>query len=48
MRFGGLIDNLGGDLLSGLVRHVGLWGDPVTLSFAPDAVLRLEDPEATA
>lgn len=25
-RFGGAIDNVGGDLLAGLVRHVGLWG----------------------
>jgi NADPH2:quinone reductase len=26
-RFGGVIDNVGGPLLAGLIRHVGLWGN---------------------
>lgn len=26
-RFAGVVDNVGGDLLSALVRHVGLWGN---------------------
>lgn len=26
-RFGGVVDNVGGTLLAGLIRHVGLWGN---------------------
>jgi NADPH2:quinone reductase len=26
-RFGGVIDNVGGPLLAGLIRHIGLWGN---------------------
>ena len=26
-RYGGVVDNVGGELLCGLVRHVGLWGN---------------------
>ena len=34
VRFGGVIDNVGGDLLSGLVRHVGLWGQVACIGMA--------------
>ena len=27
IRFGGVIDNVGGPVLAGLIRHVGLWGN---------------------
>ncbi len=33
-RFGGVIDNVGGDLLAGLVRHVGLWGQVACIGMA--------------
>jgi NADPH2:quinone reductase len=33
-RFGGVIDNLGGELLAGLVRHVGLWGQVACIGMA--------------
>ena len=33
-RFGGVIDNVGGPLLSGLIRHVGLWGNVAAIGNA--------------
>jgi acrylyl-CoA reductase (NADPH) len=33
-RYGGVIDNVGGDLLAGLVRHVGLWGQVACIGMA--------------
>jgi NADPH2:quinone reductase len=33
-RFGGVVDNVGGDLLAGLVRHVGLWGQVACIGMA--------------
>jgi acrylyl-CoA reductase (NADPH) len=33
-RFGGVIDNVGGALLSGLTRHVGLWGQIACIGMA--------------
>jgi acrylyl-CoA reductase (NADPH) len=33
-RFGGAIDNVGGELLSGLTRHVGLWGQIACVGMA--------------
>jgi acrylyl-CoA reductase (NADPH) len=33
-RFGGAIDNVGGELLAGLVRHVGLWGQVACIGMA--------------
>ena len=33
-RFGGVIDNVGGELLAGLVRHVGLWGQVACIGMA--------------
>jgi NADPH2:quinone reductase len=38
-RFGGVIDNVGGDLLAGLVRHVGLWGQVACIGMAASAEL---------
>ena len=34
VRFGGVIDNVGGELLAGLVRHVGLWGQVACIGMA--------------
>ncbi len=33
-RFGGAIDNVGGELLAGLTRHVGLWGQIACIGMA--------------
>jgi len=33
-RFAGVIDNVGGELLAGLVRHVGLWGQVACIGMA--------------
>jgi NADPH2:quinone reductase len=33
-RFGGAIDNVGGELLAGLLRHVGLWGQVACIGMA--------------
>jgi NADPH2:quinone reductase len=33
-RYGGVIDNVGGELLAGLVRHVGLWGQVACIGMA--------------
>lgn len=33
-RFGGVIDNVGGTLLAGLIRHVGLWGNVAAIGNA--------------
>jgi acrylyl-CoA reductase (NADPH) len=33
-RFGGVIDNVGGGMLAGLVRHVGLWGQVACVGMA--------------
>jgi acrylyl-CoA reductase (NADPH) len=33
-RFGGVIDNVGGELLAGLLRHVGLWGQVACIGMA--------------
>jgi NADPH2:quinone reductase len=33
-RFGGVVDNVGGDLLAGLVRHVSLWGQVACIGMA--------------
>jgi len=33
-RFGGAIDNVGGSLLAGLLRHVGLWGNVASIGNA--------------
>jgi NADPH2:quinone reductase len=38
-RFGGVIDNVGGELLAGLVRHVGLWGQVACIGMASSAQL---------
>lgn len=34
VRFGGAVDNVGGDLLAGIVRHVGLWGSVAVIGNA--------------
>ena len=34
VRFGGAIDNVGGEVLAGLVRHVGLWGHVACIGMA--------------
>jgi acrylyl-CoA reductase (NADPH) len=34
VRFAGVIDNVGGELLAGLVRHVGLWGQVACIGMA--------------
>ncbi len=34
VRFGGAIDNVGGPLLAGLLRHVGLWGNVAAIGNA--------------
>jgi len=36
-RFAGVIDNVGGDLLSGLIRHICLWGNVACIGMAADA-----------
>ena len=36
-RFAGVIDNVGGELLSGLIRHIGLWGNVACIGMAADA-----------
>ena len=36
-RFAAVIDNVGGDLLSGLIRHVDLWGNIACIGMAADA-----------
>ncbi|HSD27724.1 MAG TPA: zinc-binding dehydrogenase, partial [Vicinamibacteria bacterium] len=33
-RFGGVVDNVGGELLAGLVRHVSLWGQVACIGMA--------------
>jgi acrylyl-CoA reductase (NADPH) len=33
-RFGGAVDNVGGELLAGLTRHVGLWGQIACIGMA--------------
>jgi len=38
-RFGGVIDNVGGGLLAGLVRHVGLWGQVACIGMASSSDL---------
>ncbi|PCJ48820.1 MAG: oxidoreductase [Gammaproteobacteria bacterium] len=35
-RFAGVIDNVGGDLLSGLIRHIHLWGNVACIGMAAD------------
>lgn len=34
VRFGGVIDNVGGELLSGLIRHTNLWGNIAVIGLA--------------
>lgn len=34
VRFGGAIDNVGGPLLAGIIRHVGLWGNVASVGNA--------------
>ena len=36
-RFAGAIDNVGGELLSGLIRHTDLWGNVACIGMAADA-----------
>jgi acrylyl-CoA reductase (NADPH) len=38
-RFGGAIDNVGGELLAGLTRHVGLWGQIACIGMAASSQL---------
>jgi putative YhdH/YhfP family quinone oxidoreductase len=38
-RFGGVVDNVGGELLAGLVRHVGLWGQVACIGMAASPAL---------
>ncbi len=38
-RFGGAIDNLGGEVLAGLTRHVGLWGQIACIGMAASGEL---------
>ena len=38
-RFGGVIDNVGGELLAGLVRHVAPWGQVACIGMAASAQL---------
>ncbi len=38
-RFGGAIDNVGGGLLAGLTRHVGLWGQIACIGMAASSQL---------
>jgi len=35
-RFAGVIDNVGGELLSGLIRHIDLWGNVACIGMAAD------------
>ncbi len=35
-RFGGAIDNVGGEILSGLLRHINLWGNIASIGIAAD------------
>lgn len=35
-RYAGVIDNVGGDLLSGLIRHTDLWGNVACIGMAAD------------
>ena len=35
-RFAGAIDNVGGDLLTGLIRHIDLWGNVASIGMASD------------
>jgi NADPH2:quinone reductase len=39
-RFGGAVDNVGGELLAGLVRHVGLWGQVACIGMAASPELQ--------
>ncbi len=39
-RFGGAVDNVGGELLAGLCRHVGLWGNIACVGLASSHELR--------
>jgi NADPH2:quinone reductase len=39
-RFAGAIDNVGGELLAGLSRHVGLWGQIACIGMAASSELR--------
>ncbi len=36
-RYAGVIDNVGGELLSGLIRHIDLWGNVACIGMAADA-----------
>ncbi len=38
-RFGGVIDNVGGPVLAGLIRHVGLWGNVACVGNAASPAL---------
>jgi acrylyl-CoA reductase (NADPH) len=38
-RFGGVVDSVGGELLAGLVRHVGLWGQVACIGMAASPAL---------
>ena len=38
-RFGGAIDNVGGELLAGLARHVGFWGQVACIGMAASPAL---------
>ena len=40
VRFGGVVDNVGGELLAGLTRHVGLWGQVACIGMAASADLQ--------
>jgi len=40
-RYGGVVDNVGGELLSGLVRHVGLWGQVACIGMAASPELTM-------
>jgi acrylyl-CoA reductase (NADPH) len=39
-RFGGAVDNVGGELLAGLTRHVSLWGQVACIGMAASADLQ--------
>jgi acrylyl-CoA reductase (NADPH) len=40
VRFGGVVDNVGGTLLEGLLRHVQLWGNVASIGLAGGAELQ--------
>jgi NADPH2:quinone reductase len=38
-KFGGAVDNIGGEILSGLLRHISLWGNVASIGLAQSSEL---------